>query len=144
MPGARRGLVAPQNTFLENIIRRSNGQRKYINNNIVIRIYRCSFFVCMCVWLFLCVYVYCMGVYFSGTCLCVCKCMLFCLCLCCVWECVFDSVCFASCYAFCSFILSSLSFLKCSYNLHFLSYILQHLNFEKKKSRDLDLDNPQS
>ncbi|KAK7504351.1 hypothetical protein BaRGS_00004655 [Batillaria attramentaria] len=26
MPGARRGLVAPQNTFLENIIRRSNGQ----------------------------------------------------------------------------------------------------------------------
>ncbi len=28
MPGTRRGLVAPQNTFLENIIRRSNGQRK--------------------------------------------------------------------------------------------------------------------
>ncbi|KAJ8309419.1 hypothetical protein KUTeg_014293 [Tegillarca granosa] len=26
MPGGRRGLVAPQNTFLENIIRRSNGQ----------------------------------------------------------------------------------------------------------------------
>ncbi|XP_021340562.1 potassium voltage-gated channel subfamily H member 1-like [Mizuhopecten yessoensis] len=26
MPGARRGLVAPQNTFLENIIRRSSGQ----------------------------------------------------------------------------------------------------------------------
>lgn len=31
MPGARRGLVAPQNTFLENIIRRSNGQRKCLN-----------------------------------------------------------------------------------------------------------------
>ena len=30
MPGARRGLVAPQNTFLENIIRRFSGQRKYI------------------------------------------------------------------------------------------------------------------
>lgn len=30
MPGGRRGLVAPQNTFLENIIRRSNSQRKYI------------------------------------------------------------------------------------------------------------------
>lgn len=29
MPGGRRGLVAPQNTFLENIIRRSNSQRKY-------------------------------------------------------------------------------------------------------------------
>ena len=29
MPGGRRGLVAPQNTFLENIIRRSNQQRKY-------------------------------------------------------------------------------------------------------------------
>ncbi|XP_052829740.1 potassium voltage-gated channel subfamily H member 1 isoform X3 [Octopus bimaculoides] len=28
MPGARRGLVAPQNTFLENIIRRSNGQHR--------------------------------------------------------------------------------------------------------------------
>jgi len=28
MPGGRRGLVAPQNTFLENIIRRSNSQRK--------------------------------------------------------------------------------------------------------------------
>nr|XP_029716612.1 potassium voltage-gated channel protein eag-like [Aedes albopictus] len=26
MPGGRRGLVAPQNTFLENIIRRSNSQ----------------------------------------------------------------------------------------------------------------------
>lgn len=31
MPGGRRGLVAPQNTFLENIIRRSNSQRKYIH-----------------------------------------------------------------------------------------------------------------
>lgn len=30
MPGGRRGLVAPQNTFLENIIRRSNSQRKYL------------------------------------------------------------------------------------------------------------------
>ena len=29
MPGGRRGLVAPQNTFLENIIKRSNQQRKY-------------------------------------------------------------------------------------------------------------------
>jgi hypothetical protein len=28
MPGTRRGLVAPQNTFLENIIRRCNGSRK--------------------------------------------------------------------------------------------------------------------
>ena len=28
MPGGRRGLVAPQNTFLENIIRRSSQQRK--------------------------------------------------------------------------------------------------------------------
>lgn len=32
MPGGRRGLVAPQNTFLENIIRRSNSQRKYISD----------------------------------------------------------------------------------------------------------------
>lgn len=28
MPGGRRGLVAPQNTFLENIIRRSSSQRE--------------------------------------------------------------------------------------------------------------------
>ena len=28
MAGGRRGLVAPQNTFLENIIRRSSQQRK--------------------------------------------------------------------------------------------------------------------
>jgi hypothetical protein len=28
MPGGRRGLVAPQNTFLENVIRRSSQQRK--------------------------------------------------------------------------------------------------------------------
>lgn len=34
MPGGRRGLVAPQNTFLENIIRRSNSQRKYIRFSI--------------------------------------------------------------------------------------------------------------
>jgi hypothetical protein len=44
MPGGRRGLVAPQNTFLENIIRRSNSQRKfqfiklnieyYVNKNV--------------------------------------------------------------------------------------------------------------
>lgn len=27
MAGGRRGLVAPQNTFLENIVRRSNGKR---------------------------------------------------------------------------------------------------------------------
>ena len=30
MPGGRRGLVAPQNTFLENIIRRSNSQREFL------------------------------------------------------------------------------------------------------------------
>jgi hypothetical protein len=30
MPGTRRGLVAPQNTFLENIVRRCNGSRKLI------------------------------------------------------------------------------------------------------------------
>ena len=43
MPGGRRGLVAPQNTFLENIIRRSNSQRKWK-----------SFihYVCVCVWIF--------------------------------------------------------------------------------------------
>ena len=29
MPVGRRGLVVPQNTFLENVIRRSNGLRKY-------------------------------------------------------------------------------------------------------------------
>lgn len=29
MPGGRRGMVVPQNTFLENIVRRSNGLRKY-------------------------------------------------------------------------------------------------------------------
>lgn len=29
MAGGRRGLVAPQNTFLENIIRRSNSQREF-------------------------------------------------------------------------------------------------------------------
>ena len=34
MPGGRRGLVAPQNTFLENIIRRSSSQRKYWRNYI--------------------------------------------------------------------------------------------------------------
>jgi hypothetical protein len=28
MPVVRRGLVAPQNTFLENIVRRCNGSRK--------------------------------------------------------------------------------------------------------------------
>lgn len=27
MAGGRKGLVAPQNTFLENIVRRSNGKR---------------------------------------------------------------------------------------------------------------------
>lgn len=31
MPGGRRGLVAPQNTFLENIIRRSSSQRQYFS-----------------------------------------------------------------------------------------------------------------
>jgi len=30
MPGTRRGLVAPQNTFLENIVRRCNGSRNFI------------------------------------------------------------------------------------------------------------------
>lgn len=29
MPAGRRGLVVPQNTFLENVVRRSNGLRKY-------------------------------------------------------------------------------------------------------------------
>lgn len=29
MPGSRRGLVAPQNTFLESIIRKCSGARKY-------------------------------------------------------------------------------------------------------------------
>jgi len=28
MPVGRRGLVVPQNTFLENVVRRSNGLRK--------------------------------------------------------------------------------------------------------------------
>jgi hypothetical protein len=32
MPGTRRGLVAPQNTFLENIVRRCNGSRKKREN----------------------------------------------------------------------------------------------------------------
>ena len=32
MAGGRRGLVAPQNTFLENIIRRSQSQRKTLKN----------------------------------------------------------------------------------------------------------------
>ncbi|CDQ56159.1 unnamed protein product [Oncorhynchus mykiss] len=27
MPGGKRGLVAPQNTFLENIVRRSSGKQ---------------------------------------------------------------------------------------------------------------------
>lgn len=36
MPGGRRGLVAPQNTFLENIIRRSNSQRKCEGINFVL------------------------------------------------------------------------------------------------------------
>ena len=31
MPGGRRGLVAPQNTFLENIIRRCSQQRELIS-----------------------------------------------------------------------------------------------------------------
>lgn len=52
MPGGRRGLVAPQNTFLENIIRRSNSQRKYLRFSFL------SFFLCrfyhsythLCVW----------------------------------------------------------------------------------------------
>lgn len=29
MPGSRRGLVAPQNTFLESIIRKCSGAREY-------------------------------------------------------------------------------------------------------------------
>lgn len=29
MGASRRGLVAPQNTFLENIVRRCNGSRNY-------------------------------------------------------------------------------------------------------------------
>ena len=39
MPGTRRGLVAPQNTFLENIIRRSNGQRKYFLPLFILTVY---------------------------------------------------------------------------------------------------------
>ena len=31
MPVGRRGLVVPQNTFLENVVRRSNGLRKYFS-----------------------------------------------------------------------------------------------------------------
>ena len=44
MPGARRGLVAPQNTFLENIIRRFSGQRKYtqlVSKNLSISLETC-------------------------------------------------------------------------------------------------------
>lgn len=32
MPGGKRGLVAPQNTFLENIVRRSSGKKSYSQN----------------------------------------------------------------------------------------------------------------
>ena len=34
MGASRRGLVAPQNTFLENIVRRCNGSRKYFISNL--------------------------------------------------------------------------------------------------------------
>lgn len=30
MPGGKRGLVAPQNTFLENIVRRSSGRSRLV------------------------------------------------------------------------------------------------------------------
>lgn len=44
MPGGRRGLVAPQNTFLENIIRRCSSQRKYKSQfSTYIHIYFCRF-----------------------------------------------------------------------------------------------------
>ena len=36
MPGGRRGLVAPQNTFLENIIRRCSQQRKSTHSMIIL------------------------------------------------------------------------------------------------------------
>ena len=39
MPGGRRGLVAPQNTFLENIIRRSNSQRKWVKQSLITKNY---------------------------------------------------------------------------------------------------------
>lgn len=135
MPGARRGLVAPQNTFLENIIRRSNGQRKYINNNIVavvgFTVVR-SLCVCVCVvfCVCLCVLYGFEYVYFSGTCLC--KCMLFCLCLCCVCVC--------ACFCMFCALLRSLFFhfiLPEHFKIFFIIYIffpniLQHLNFEKR------------
>lgn len=37
MPGSRRGLVAPQNTFLESIVRKCSGARKY--NSLIILVY---------------------------------------------------------------------------------------------------------
>lgn len=46
MPGGRRGLVAPQNTFLENIIRRSNSQREYTKFNLIRSHVRHACFVC--------------------------------------------------------------------------------------------------
>ena len=39
MPGGRRGLVAPQNTFLENIIRRCSQQREFIFPLILIYLF---------------------------------------------------------------------------------------------------------
>lgn len=36
MPGGRRGLVAPQNTFLENVIRRYSSQRKYFFSHFIV------------------------------------------------------------------------------------------------------------
>ena len=43
MPGGRRGLVAPQNTFLENIIRRYNSLRKFVSQ-FVLDFYLINFF----------------------------------------------------------------------------------------------------
>ena len=39
MPGSRRGLVAPQNTFLESIIRKCSGARKYLLTYIQIDLF---------------------------------------------------------------------------------------------------------
>ncbi|CAG0879663.1 unnamed protein product, partial [Darwinula stevensoni] len=43
MPTGRRGLVAPQNTFLENIIRRSNSLRRIVHFRA-----QCKIFVMKC------------------------------------------------------------------------------------------------
>lgn len=45
MPGGRRGLVAPQNTFLENIIRRYNSLRKWLTSLLLICVLSCRPFI---------------------------------------------------------------------------------------------------